>query len=273
MSLVAIGDNVVDRYVDMGLEFPGGNCLNVAVHAARAGTRTAYVGVVGDDEAGGLTRAAVRAEGVDDSRLRTRPGRTARAEVRHVGGDRLFAASDKGVSLFDPTPADLDFVARFGLAHSSYCSGLESVLPEVAARVPLSFDFDDRTGDYAELLLPHVRVATFSAAHLTSRQTEDLLRWAAARGPTHVFATRGAEGAMAFDGAEVHSAAAEPVEAVDSLGAGDAFIGRALHGLLAGEPPSVVLSAAVTAGGAACRSLGAFGHGRPLAVRPPAAAR
>jgi fructoselysine 6-kinase len=269
MSLVAIGDNVVDRYVDLGLEFPGGNCLNVAVHAARSGTRTAYVGVVGDDEAGSLTRAALRAEGVDDSRLRTRPGPTAWAEVRHVGGDRLFGASDKGVSLFDPTPADLGFVSRFGLAHSSYCSGLESALPGIAARVRLSFDFDDRTGDYAERLLPHVRVATFSAAHLSRGQTEDLLRWAAARGPAYVFATRGADGAMAFDGAEVHAAAAEPVEALDSLGAGDAFIGRALHGVLAGEPTAVLLRAAVATGGAACTTRGGFGHGRPLRDRRP----
>jgi fructoselysine 6-kinase len=41
MSLAAVGDNVVDCYVDRGLMFPGGNSVNVAVHAARAGTRTA----------------------------------------------------------------------------------------------------------------------------------------------------------------------------------------------------------------------------------------
>jgi fructoselysine 6-kinase len=268
MSLVAIGDNVVDRYVDMGMEFPGGNCVNVAVHTARSGSRTAYVGVVGDDEAGALTRAALKAEGVDDSRLRTRPGPTARADVRHLGGERRFGSSDKGVSLFDLTPGDLEFVSRFDLAHSSYCSGLESALPEVAARVRLSFDFDDRTGSYAERLLPHVWVATFSAAHLSRAEAEDLLRWAAARGPAHVFATRGADGAMAFDGAELHTAPAEPLEARDSLGAGDAFIGRALHGLLAGEPSAVLLREAVASGGSACTTLGGFGHGRPMLDRP-----
>jgi fructoselysine 6-kinase len=262
MSLVAIGDNVVDRYVDLGQEFPGGNCLNVAVHAARSGTPTAYVGVVGDDERGGRTRAALRAEGVDDSRLHTRPGPTAWAEVRHLGGDRVFGSNDKGVSLFDPTTDDLDFVARFELAHSSYCSGLEGAVPELADRVRLSFDFDERTGDYAEALLPYVTVATFSAARLGRRESGDLLRWAAARGPRLVFATRGAEGAMAYDGVRVWSADPPPVELRDSLGAGDAFIGRALHGLLAGEPTAVLLAAAAAVGTAACATLGAFGHGR-----------
>ena len=264
MSLVAVGDNVIDCYVDHGSMFPGGNCVNVAVHAARAGTRTAYVGAVGTDERGEVMSGALAAEGIDTSRLRVLPGPSAYAAVRHVAGDRVFGRSDKGVSLFRPDDADLQFVGGFGLAHSSYCSGLEEALPDMAAAVPLSFDFDDRTGAYAEGLLPHVRVATFSASHLSRRECEDLVRWAAARGPSHVFATRGAEGAVCFADDVVHTAPAQAVEPVDSLGAGDAFIGRALHGLLTGEPVPVLLEAAVAAGGRACATLGGFGHGRPL---------
>jgi len=270
MSLVAVGDNVLDCYVDLGLVFPGGNSVNVAVSAARAGTRTAYVGVVGDDAPGALMKAALDAEGVDRTHLRTCGGPTATAVVRHVGGDRMFGPNDKGVSLFRPTCADQDFVAGFGLAHSSYCSGLESAVPALASRTRLSFDFDDRTQDgYADDLLPHVWVATFSASHLTRPECEDLLRSAHSRGPAYVFATRGAEGALAYDGNEICSSPAGPVEVVDSLGAGDAFIGRALHGLLAGEPTDVLLSAAVRAGTAACTTLGGFGHGRPLPSRDP----
>ena len=46
MQLVGVGDNVVDRYRDLGMMFPGGQALNVAVHAKRAGMETAYVGAV-----------------------------------------------------------------------------------------------------------------------------------------------------------------------------------------------------------------------------------
>ena len=265
MSLVAVGDNVTDCYVERGLMFPGGNCVNVAVHAARAGTATSYVGVVGDDDRGRLLLDALRAEGVGTGGVRTRPGRTAYALVHHVDGDRVFGSNDKGVSLFRPTADDLAVVAGFDLAHTSYCSGLEDALPQLAAATAVSFDFNDRTGDgYADALLPHVRIATFSAAHLTGPECEDLLRWAYARGPVRVFATRGAQGAMAFDGDQLHVAPAVAVDATDSLGAGDAFIGRALHGALAGEPTAVLLAAAVRAGSAACRRLGGFGHGRPL---------
>lgn len=267
MTLVSVGDNVTDCYVDLGCMFPGGNSVNVAVAAARAGTPAAFIGVVGDDARGRQLTEALDAEGLDTSGVRTVPGRTAYAVVRHVAGERVFGPNDKGVSLFRPTVSDLAPVARFGVAHTSYCSGLEPELPGLASRTRVSFDFNDRTdGEYADMLLPHLWVATFSASHLTRSECAELLRWANARGPRYVFATRGRDGAMAYDGTWVHEAPAAPVVVVDSLGAGDAFIGRALHGLLVGESVPALLASAVRAGSQACTELGAFGHGRRLAL-------
>jgi len=68
--ICAVGDNVVDRYVDRRLMYPGGNAVNVAVHARRCGARTAYVGAVGDDAAGRLLWDVLVREGVDTDRLR-----------------------------------------------------------------------------------------------------------------------------------------------------------------------------------------------------------
>jgi fructoselysine 6-kinase len=70
MRLLGAGDNVVDRYHDLGLMFPGGNALNVAVAAARAGAEAAYIGAIGTDRAGGVVLAGLRAEGIDTSRVR-----------------------------------------------------------------------------------------------------------------------------------------------------------------------------------------------------------
>ena len=52
-------------------EFPGGKGLNQAVAAARAGATVAFVGAVGDDEAGRRLRGVVRAEGIDERWLVT----------------------------------------------------------------------------------------------------------------------------------------------------------------------------------------------------------
>ena len=95
MRLLGVGDNVVDRYRDLGRMFPGGNALNVAVAAARAGAQARVP-----------RRARTR------RRRRRRPGRAARgghrrpsacaivagpnayADVTVVDGDRVFIGGD-----------------------------------------------------------------------------------------------------------------------------------------------------------------------------------
>ena len=49
IRLLTVGDNVVDCYPDLGTMFPGGNTVNVAVHAQRNGAEAAYLGALGTD--------------------------------------------------------------------------------------------------------------------------------------------------------------------------------------------------------------------------------
>ncbi len=49
----------------------------------------------------------------------------------------------------EPSPAGLEFISGHQLAHSSYCSGMETHVADLAAAAPLSFDFDRRTRGYA----------------------------------------------------------------------------------------------------------------------------
>lgn len=61
--ILGLGDNTVDTYVDAGVQYPGGNAVNVAVMTARMGAETGYLGCVGEDEGGALVRSALVAEG------------------------------------------------------------------------------------------------------------------------------------------------------------------------------------------------------------------
>jgi fructoselysine 6-kinase len=56
VRICGVGDNVVDRYLELGLMFPGGNALNVAVFAKRAGAEAAYLGITGNDVLGEIVR-------------------------------------------------------------------------------------------------------------------------------------------------------------------------------------------------------------------------
>jgi len=265
LEIVAIGDNITDCFVDLDLMFPGGNAVNVAVHASRSGCRSAYVGSVGNDTRGEELRSALAVEGVDIRFLHTLPGSTAYALVRHDGGDRRFLGLQRGVSQLLPSDEDLDFASGAKLVHSTYCSGMEEFLPSLGKRSKVSFDFDvHHDDDYSTDLIPHVWVAEFSAAGLDESECVQLLQWAHHRGAACALVTRAGEGALFFDGNEVTRVAASSITPVDTLGAGDAFIARTLCGLVHHERPEIFLRESVSAADEVCKNLGGFGYGSSL---------
>ena len=258
--LLAVGDNVVDCYPDLGVMFPGGNTVNVAVHARRAGATSAYLGVVGTDAAGDLVRGSLVAEGVDTSLVRSVPGPNAFAVVRVVEGNRVFESGEIGVSRFRMTGAELEQAAAADVVHTGECSMVEADLPRLAdaARL-LSFDFSERPWEYVEEHAPLVSVAVLSAASV-DEDPVILARRVAALGPRIVAVTQGPSGATLLFEGSLHTAPAGSGPIVDTLGAGDAFIARFLVGLARGEAPEVVLPAATSYATASCAEHGAFGH-------------
>ena len=270
MSVVAIGDNVVDCYLDSGMVYPGGNCVNVAVAVARAGIRSGYVGAFGSDFAGDLLEKSLCEEGVDLTRLRRIEGANSYATVTLVDGERVFGRGDKGVREFVPSDEDYTYLSEFKVAHSSYCSGLEEFLAQISATTLLSFDFDDRIeSEYAESLLADVWCAIFSASGLSDAEVLDTAKWATERGSSFVLLTRGAQGAAFFDGTQLFFQNAAPTDIVDTLGAGDSFIGRMLVGLTSGESIPELLAAASVASSATCGLSGGFGYGAELPMGYP----
>ncbi|WP_406300483.1 PfkB family carbohydrate kinase (plasmid) [Embleya sp. NBC_00888] len=265
-----MGDNVVDRYRDWGVMYPGGNAVNVAVHARRRQASAAYVGVLGDDVAGRLLASSLAAEEVECTRVRTVSGPTAYAVVRHDRGERVFDHGDTGVSMFRLDADDLKYLSEFDAVHTGDCSGLEDQLEEIAgAAAYVSFDFSDRPPAYATPLLPFVDFATFSASGADDDQVERLVAWAHELGPATVLVTRGAEGAVLSDGSRRHSHRPPALDAVDTLGAGDAFIATALVEHLSGSGLERVLDAAAGHAARTCLTLGAFGHEVRDTLPPP----
>jgi fructoselysine 6-kinase len=271
VTLLAVGDNVVDRYPDRGMFYPGGNAVNVAVHGRRCGAPTAYIGALGTDLAGRTVFDALVAEGVDTSMVRVVEGANAYAEVRVVDGNRVFGHGDPGVSRLRLTESDFAAAAAARIVHTGECSMLEDQLTDLAAAAPrLSFDFSERPPQYIAEHAPLADIAIRSCPNATVEEAVRESRGIQAFGPRTVAVTMGPRGAVVLQEDEIIRAPAPVTDVVDTLGAGDAFIARFLTGLIDHEPLAALVGAATAYASQTCATFGAFGHETALGdLTPP----
>lgn len=264
IRLIGVGDNTVDTYVHMRMRFPGGNAVNVAVLAKRYGHEAAYIGSVGNDARGAQILTALAAEGIDTSRCKVLDGETSFSTVEIIDGDRVFGASNHGVGdLFHLDDEDFHFIKTYDVVHTSVYSHVEEQLADLKkASRNLSFDLSQRCDqEYLELVLPHCDVAFISLSDIPSEAQDELIIKLQAMGPKLIVATRGKYGSWVYDGQKMYHQDIFEVEAIDSLGAGDAFAARFLVEYFDGTPiPEAMLRAAQSAA-QNCTWYGAFGHG------------
>ncbi|MCB2130562.1 MAG: carbohydrate kinase [Rhodobacteraceae bacterium] len=267
--VLGIGDNTVDIYVDQGVQYPGGNAVNVAVMMHRLGASAAYLGAVGSDFLGDLVHDALEAEGIDLSRLRRTGGGNTWSRIRHDGNDRVFDGSNPTRrDTYALTDDDYLWMGGFDLAHSSVYSRLEPDLPRLSAACTLlSFDYSSEyTDEYIARTAPDIDIAFLSASDLDDQGCDRLARSVAARGPELVVITRGAKGALAFEAGRAMHQPVLPAKVVDTLGAGDGFIAGLLNERLAGGDLAGQLAAGAGYAARVCEQRGAFGH--EIAIRP-----
>ncbi len=264
MKIVGVGDNVLDKYVDQGLMYPGGNAVNVPVLALRYGAEAAaYVGALGDDEGGIWLREALIRERVDISRVKVLPESNSYSRVTLVDGDRTFIGSEKGASSkLVLSREDFDYIGGFDVVHTSIYSNLEGQLRELRAssRI-LAFDFSNECDEaYLRDVASSVDYAFFSGSKMEDPDIEALFSLTESLGVTLCLVTRGSRGAvLRFEG-QTYRQEAMPCDVVDTLGAGDAFIARLILGIVSGGEPQAVLEESARCAAAACSHYGAFGY-------------
>jgi len=254
---------------------PGGKGANQAVAAARLGAEVCMVGCVGDDDFGRQLLAALRAEGIDADPVRTVtnvPSGLAMIAVDQAGenlivvasganhrvgpADVAKAATNSGdilvISAEIPTPAIAQALAQTpGRKILNLAPAPDNAAGLVAA-----------AGEQVDWLVVNESEAAAVLGHPVSGLA-DAKKAAAeltANGPRHAVVTAGAHGA-ALASADVpdggHAVEGFKVTAVDTVGAGDTFVGALAVALAAGVPPPEALRAAAAAGATAVTRPGA----------------
>jgi fructoselysine 6-kinase len=263
--IIGVGDNTVDTYLHKRMMFPGGNALNVPVLAHRYGHPAAYLGWLGKDERGDLILKALAEEDIDISHCRViEGGATSFSTVTLVDGDRVFGESNHGATLMIKLEdEDYEYISTFDLVHTSVFSYLEAQIMDLKrASQRLSFDFSQKLDeDYLKKILPFVDIAFFSLADVDQKGMDELMHKAIQLGPSLVVMTRGKDGAWVFDGNKLYHQGVIPVQAVDTLGAGDAFAARFLVEYVDGTPIQAAMQRAAESAAQNCTWYGAFGRG------------
>lgn len=232
MRAIGMGDNVVDRYINKKIMFPGGNAVNFAVYAKQCGAEASYLGLIADDREGRLVHESLKELGVDLSESPLRRGlATERCDVILKEGDRVFAGSSYGEGEYKTltlNPENLAYIRTFDLVHCGCYACMEDEMEKLKEIPGLkTYDFSSeqefRTEEYLEKVCPYVDVALFSAEELTLSQAAELKKQVIDLGTGIVIITNGTKGQTLWDGRQEFQGVVKRVTPVDTMGAGDSF--------------------------------------------------
>jgi len=278
VDLVLSGGDVVPKFGqreqfigDYSVEMGGSGCI-FAAQAAKLGLRAAGIGVIGDDAFGQTVWDTLSASGVD-TRFVRRDGhwKTGLGVLLCVEGDRAiltYNGTIDGTMADDITDEILSsarhlHISSYYLLHNLRPHWLQIVkrAKRFGATVSLDTNWDpqDEWNEDIYGLLRYADVFLPNDKELLRIARKDDLQEAAAylagMGPL-LAVKRGSQGAMAVSGKKIWTRDACPVEAVDSVGAGDSFNGGFLWGWLQGLPMELCLAAGCFCGASSAAARG-----------------
>jgi sulfofructose kinase len=247
------------KVVASGFIITGGGCAaNAAVAATRLGARVAFAGPLGgpDDHVSNRILADLAKEGIDCGGVARANGGTASVSLilLDASGEKTIATR-RGVNLGKVLPAD-----AAGLVADADAVLVDNRFPEFvtavcraaqARKIPIVIDLDQATKPDDPLLKfgTHV-VSSAEALHGTTGTTDYAagLHRLAKHVSGFLAITDGPNGVYWLDGDALRHLPAFAVQAIDSLGAGDAFHGAFTLALAEGQAlPDILRFASATA--------------------------
>lgn len=234
---------------------PGGAPANVAVGLARLGADSYFLGSVGDDSMGQFLKDTLHHYGVKTDHLVFDPehktglvlvtnsadGERSFEFINSYRADMSFHEKDIPTSLAD---ADLLHIGSISLISGDSVEATRRAI-EIAKEhaVPISYDPNLRESLWSDLeaarstirsVLPDAQIVKLAEEELTFLTGQTNLDEGAAEllaeYPIRLLAvTRGAEGSLLYSDRSMAEIKAISVDAVDTTGAGDAFMSGLLH--------------------------------------------
>lgn len=241
MKMIALGDNVIDYYRNTGECFPGGNAVNVAVHAAKQGAEAEYMGNLGTDAFAEIITEALDSFHVAHDHCPVLEGKTTKVCYYDVtDGERSFVKVSDGEGWAGPmslTQTDLAHLSTADLIVSSCNAKMPEQMMAVQTLQPVfAYDFGEkekyRTEAYYDQVCGTIDLAMFSCKPMEKETFQRFCKPLHRRGVVHVLATVGAEGQLLSAGGRIIKKGVQKVVPGDTMGAGDSFLAAFLNTLM-----------------------------------------
>lgn len=221
--------------------FPGGKGANQAVAAARMGARVSFIGRVGDDLHAARLRETLAEDNIDISRLNTSPGASGLGMITVAdGGENTIVVASGANGLV--TREDIEAAAHAIIASDVVLLQLEIPLAAISAAATLAKA--DPTRPRSVILntapartLPRDLLALVDVLILNRVEASTLLGVDLALDPSRMalrlpdlgvqmaILTLGSLGSIMVYRGRIRRIPTPQVDAVDAVGAGDAFVG------------------------------------------------
>lgn len=247
----------VSRLPEQGETFPadgvtfsaGGKGANQAVQAAKLGIKTYMVGCIGKDPQGDMLLQAAQKYGLDTAYLRRVDVPSGMSSVHAVEDGSVYATIVRGAN-FAITKEDIDKAASvmreaaivilqmeipmeinaYAIAKAKECGCRVLLNAAPAEKVP-----DEFLKQCDIIVVNEVEAAFYLGKEITNQDVaEQGAAMLAEKYQADIIMTLGKMGAVVYDGGKVTFVPSKKVNAIETTGAGDSFIGATGYALIQG---------------------------------------
>jgi sugar/nucleoside kinase (ribokinase family) len=278
---VALGLNAVDhlivvpRFPEFNSKIPflshtlapGGQSATAMVALARLGMRARYIGKIGSDDLGDVQLRSLESEGVESTGVTVAEGAASQIAfiiIDQASGERTVIWHRDERLMINEDEVDPEAVTSGRVLHldgHNVAASIAAATYARAAGIPTVLDIDN-IYEGSEGLLPLIDFL-ISSTRFPLRMTQEtdlrtaLKKLSEMTGSLFVAATLGQDGVLAYFRNEYIYSPAFTVDCRDTTGAGDAFHGGFIYGLLAGLSVEETLRVSNAVAALKCRAIGA----------------
>lgn len=255
MSIMVLGDCVIDYYKNLDKSFVGGSGLNTAVNLMNNKMDVDIMGVIGNDSNGKRILEYLKKKNFNTENIIKESGETAIAYIDKKGDDYKIVKVDENIKTkYKLTTQDINLIKGYDIVHTNIYSHTLHLLPflkENNKQISFDYSFKSTRKDiyqyekYIDILF--VNMASVREKDLNFFKNVNI---------KHIIITSGPAGFITINNGEIKFQESIGLPIKDSTGAGDRLINEFLIGLYNNDNVEDIITKAAEKAYQTCTQIG-----------------